>query len=71
MEVGASQAEPIQIELLRKLTLRGLRGMEFVVSDAPRHLQRTGACLQEQSSVESSYIGMAPTWETPEASSVR
>src|SRR5690554_4424708 len=34
MEVGASEAEPIWTEFLRKLTRRGLRGVKLVVSDA-------------------------------------
>jgi putative transposase len=34
MEIGASEAEPIWMEFLRKLTRRGLRGVKLVVSDA-------------------------------------
>ena len=34
MEVGTSEAEPIWMEFLRKLTRRGLRGVKLVVSDA-------------------------------------
>ena len=34
MEIGASEAEPIWTEFLRKLARRGLRGVKLVVSDA-------------------------------------
>ena len=34
MAIGASEAEPIWTEFLRKLTRRGLRGVKLVVSDA-------------------------------------
>jgi putative transposase len=34
MEIGTSEAEPIWMEFLRKLTRRGLRGVKLVVSDA-------------------------------------
>jgi transposase-like protein len=34
MEIGTSEAEPIWIEFLRKLTRRGLRGVKLVISDA-------------------------------------
>jgi putative transposase len=34
MEIGASEAEPIWTEFLRKLTRRGLRGVKLVISDA-------------------------------------
>jgi transposase-like protein len=34
MEIGASEAEAIWTEFLRKLTRRGLRGVKLVVSDA-------------------------------------
>ena len=34
MEIGTSEAEPIWTEFLRKLTRRGLRGVNLVVSDA-------------------------------------
>jgi putative transposase len=36
MEIGASEAEPIWTEFLRKLTRRGLRGVKLVVSNALR-----------------------------------
>jgi transposase-like protein len=34
MEIGASEAEVIWTEFLRKLTRRGLRGVKLVISDA-------------------------------------
>jgi putative transposase len=34
MEIGTSEAKPIWTAFLRKLTLRGLRGVKLVVSDA-------------------------------------
>jgi transposase-like protein len=34
LEIGTSEAEPIWIEFLRKLTRRGLRGVKLVISDA-------------------------------------
>lgn len=34
LETGTSEAEPIWTEFLRKLTLRGLRGVKMVISDA-------------------------------------
>ena len=34
LEIGASEAEPIWTEFLRKLTRRGLRGVKLVISDA-------------------------------------
>src|SRR6187401_1669940 len=39
MEIGASEAEPIWTEFLRKLTRRGLRGVKLVVSDAHEGLK--------------------------------
>ncbi|MCO5965430.1 transposase [Sinorhizobium meliloti] len=39
MEVGASEAEPIWTEFLRRLTRRGLRGVKLVVSDVHEGLQ--------------------------------
>ena len=36
LEIGTSEAEPIWMEFLRKLTRRGLRGVKLVVSDAQR-----------------------------------
>ena len=34
LEIGTSEAEPIWMEFLRKLTRRGLRGVKLVISDA-------------------------------------
>ena len=34
LEIGTSEAEPIWTEFLRKLTRRGLRGVQLVISDA-------------------------------------
>ncbi|ANM19998.1 IS256 family insertion sequence transposase domain-containing protein (plasmid) [Rhizobium sp. N541] len=39
MEVGTSEAEPIWTEFLRRLTRRGLRGVNLVVSDAHEGLK--------------------------------
>src|SRR4051794_8674495 len=37
IEIGASEAEPIWTEFLRKLARRGLRGVKLVVSDGEYH----------------------------------
>jgi hypothetical protein len=39
MEIGTSEAEPIWVEFLRKLTRRGLCGVKFVVSNADEGLK--------------------------------
>ncbi|ESX34985.1 transposase [Mesorhizobium sp. LSHC440A00] len=39
MEIGTSEAEPIWTEFLRKLTRRGMRGVNLVVSDAHEGLK--------------------------------
>ncbi|MBP1888254.1 transposase-like protein [Ensifer mexicanus] len=39
MEVGTSEAEPLWMEFLRRLTRRGLHGVKLVVSDAHEGLK--------------------------------
>mgnify|MGYP001487898437 CR=1 FL=1 len=40
-EIGASEAEPVWTESLRKLTRRSLRGMKLVISDAHEGIKAT------------------------------